>query len=306
MLFVSNVCGQVPIGGHTWNLPLQMQLYAVLPFAVWAMQPRSAAFRSRLAWSCLAAIMVSSLYQTWVVISWDLMWPIPEQAAFNQGASAGHDPESVRMSRTYFGLLYMAFMARMTDFAAGVLVYIALTSEAVQDASRRHSRLCSGVSCIFLAISGYMCFGGHVALRPTADFEATLSLRISMLVLGKGLWCPLSTAWLLLHLMLQPDNATRRVAKFMSSSRWNALAKRTYSVFLVHPLVLVWLFQAADMPQLIGPLHSLPSYATLCLATLAASLVVGSILDMVVAACEHFAMWLATVKHYPGKNRKVK
>ena len=281
MLFITNILGQVPIGGHTWNIPLQMQFYAVLPLALWALHPRLAGFRSRLAYSCLACVILSSLYQAWVVLGQKLTWPIPEQAAFNQGASAGHDPEAVRMARTYFSLLYMSFIARMTDFAAGVLVYIVLTSPAATNYLKAYHRMCSLISTVILAILAYVCLGGRVALKPTVDPSASLILRIGMLVAAKGLCCPMSTAWLLLHLMLQLDVATRHLVRFLSSPKWNTMAKQSYSVFLWHPLVLVWVFQVVDTISLIGPLHDFPTYVLLCFTTLVLSFGVASIQDAI-------------------------
>ena len=175
----------------------------------------------------------------------------------------------------------MSFITRMMDFAAGILVYLVLTSHQVKSHLQAKHRICSCVTIVIIAILVYMCCRGHVALRPMADHTASLMLRVGMLGAVKGLWCPLSVAWLLLHIMLQGDATARHMARFLSSSKWDVLADRSYSVFLLHPLVLVWVFQVVDVTVLIGPLNDFTTYIFLCMTTLVISLLAASIQDTV-------------------------
>ena len=156
-------------------------------------------------------------------------------------------------------------MSRMVDFALGVLLYLITSSDRACAVLRSHARTCTAVSTLNAAFAVSACLG-RMDIRPQPGRVDPISARLGVRVLASGVIFPAVTAWLVLYILIRPDQPSTWVAAFLGSQKWARLSVRTCSVFLLHPFVVFGLFQAipAAVASAFGPLENLSTYAAVC------------------------------------------
>ena len=239
--------------------------------------------RRRLAVACGLGILGSALYKAAVVVYFDVPDPLP-MLAYLDGipGSGGHSIREVHAAFDWLNWLHSAFLARITDFSLGTIIYLMTSSEQATRALRTHPWVCHGVTAVCSALGFVACFPRAVAaisLRPSDNVRGPLAQSLIMVVGIQGLLVPLSAAWLLLYVLVQPGGVSRYAASFLGSRKWDWLAARSYSVFLLHTLVTLWLFQLLSVTSLIGPLEELHTYLAVCGLVLGTSTALAWLLD---------------------------
>ncbi|KAK9819223.1 hypothetical protein WJX74_008067 [Apatococcus lobatus] len=76
-LLISNITLDMRSFIFCWNIADQMQFYLLFPLAILLLKPRAPSFRSRLTWSCIAAIVIATLYRIAVVIAFNIQAQLP-------------------------------------------------------------------------------------------------------------------------------------------------------------------------------------------------------------------------------------
>ena len=282
----------------TWNIPIQMQFYLLFPLVILALRgplsKRPSAelsrktLRHRLATACGLSIVASALYKAAVVIHRDVPDPLPMLAYLDPiPGSGGHSTKDVHAAFDWLNWLHSAFLARCTDFSLGTLIYLITSSEEATRALRARPWVCNGVTAVCSALGFVACFPRAVApisLRPSDNIRGPLAQSLIVVVGIQGLLVPISAAWLLLYALVQPGGVSRYAASFLGSRRWDWLAARSYSVFLLHTLVTLLLFKLLPITSLIGPLEELHTYLMVCGLVLGISTVTSWLLDNLIAA----------------------
>ncbi|KAK9819204.1 hypothetical protein WJX74_004428 [Apatococcus lobatus] len=259
-LLISNITLDMRSFLFSWNVPIQMQFYLLLPLIILFLRPQTPFFRHRLAWTCAVVAIAATLYRVWVVFTFNLQGVLPIGSHTH---AASHDAASVAAAWSFLTWLYASFMSRAMDFALGVLLYLITSSDRACALLRSHARTCTATSALTAAFAISACFG-PMDIRPQPDRVDPITARLGVHVLAFGVVFPSITAWLMLYTLVRPDQPSTWAAAFLGSRSWGWLSDRTYSVFLLHPFVAYGLFQAMPVTSVIGPLESLSTYAAVC------------------------------------------
>ena len=259
-----------------------MQMYLGLPLVLHILRPHAAQFRSRVTCCCIAAIAFSLLYQTFVICAYEISLPLPLFAIWDSSKSTGHSIESQNIAWAFYIRIYTSLLARLADMAAGILVYIIATSPAACSIVRSRPSACTKAAAVAALGSIVQSFSGIAALQSKADLDMSLIVRLGGLVGIMGAWSLLSTAWLLLWVIIQPDAASKQAAALLSSAKWDFLSERSYSVSLLHWPLLLCVFRCIPVTASIGPIHSLRTFAILYMIIVVASLACATIQDWLI------------------------
>ena len=79
----------------SWNVPIQMQFYLLLPLIILSLRPqgpKGPLFRRRLALMCALAAVIATLYRIWVVITFNV------QVSFSQPYAQEHYQNGLQIS----------------------------------------------------------------------------------------------------------------------------------------------------------------------------------------------------------------
>ncbi|KAK9815970.1 hypothetical protein WJX74_009378 [Apatococcus lobatus] len=245
-------------------------------------------FRRRLMIACVLGILASALYKAAIVIYFDIPDPLP-MLAYLDGipGSGGHSLQEVHAAFNWLNWLHSAFLARITDFSLGTLIYLITSWQPATKALSAHPWVCSGVTAACSGLGFVACFPRAIApisLRPSDNVRGPLVQSLIVVVGIQGLLVPLSAAWLLLYVLVQPGGVSGYAASFLGSPKWDWLAAHSYSVFLLHTLVTLWLFQLIPVVSVIGPLEELHTYLVVCGLVLGVSTGLAWLLDSLIAA----------------------
>ena len=256
-LLISNITLDMRSFIFCWNIPVQLQFYLLLPLIGLLLQPQSPSFRRRIAWTCVLAAVVATLYRIAIVMAFSIQAQLPIGA---HSHAASHHPSSVVAAWGFLDWLYSAFISRMTDLALGILIYLIIASPRACAAIRSRPWVCTIVSALVSAFVVSTCLADS-DIRPRPEEVAPLSARLGVQVVAFGVVVPVTMAWLVLYVLVQPGWPARRAAEILGSPKWDWLAARTYSVFLLHPFVAFGLFQTVPVTSWIGPLAHFSTYA---------------------------------------------
>ncbi|KAK9865979.1 hypothetical protein WJX84_007791 [Apatococcus fuscideae] len=279
-----------------WNIPVQMQFYLLFPLILVGLAASKGHLRARLVPTCVLGIVASVLYKAWVTIYFDLPDPVPIFAYldFVEG-SGGHQPASVRAAFAWLNWLHSSFSSRVTDFSCGVLIYLIVSSPRATAALRRRPLVCGAVSAVCCLLGFVACFPRAVApisLRPRPHMKTSIAQSLVSLVAVQGLLVPLSAAWLLVYILVQPGWPSRWLASLLGSKKWDWFAARSYSVFLLHAFVTLWLFELVPVTTVLGPLEEFRTYLVVCLSVLSIATMLAWLQDSLVSA---------TISHWTQK-----
>ena len=273
---------------------MQMQIYAGLPLILTLLRPRKQGFRQRVAITCVLVIALSLAYQAWIVWEHRISLPLPQFAMWDQGPSTGHTSEAKRMAWAFYKHLYTSLLARIADASGGVLLYILATSNDVRRCLHAHACACTVGSAIAFVGSIVQIFSGIATLQPEADPHLPLFLRLGGLVGLMSAWALAASGWLLLYTIVQPDRASRKVARWLSSRALGIVAEHSYSISLLHWPLLIMLFRCLPVAASIGPLSSLRTFTAVYFVLLILCIAAASLQDHLVGAAVSLGQsWLA-------------
>ena len=238
-----------------------MQMYVIIPMALALLRPRETGFRGRLQGACGLTMLASIAYQCWMVVTHRISLPLPLFAIWDAGASAGHSLEASRMAWAFYKNIYASLPARAADVAGGILAYELATNLGVCQCMRAQPRRCTIAACVAFVGSAVQIFSGIAALKPEADPDMPLSIRLAGLVGIMAVWALAASTWLLLYIIVQPDQPSRYAASFLSAEFWQPIDARSYSVSLLHWPILLMVFRCIPVASTIG---SLLSFKTFC------------------------------------------
>lgn len=278
VLLVANLANAYKLVPHGWSISVQAQWYLVFPIVLCFLGPHQPGFRRRVGLACIGCFTASTAYQAWVVHAFSILLPVP-WAGFNFGLSSGHKARDVQMAWDYFSWVYGSFVARLADFAAGALVYLIAATPSAAHRVRSKPHTCTFAAALALVGALTICFGGGVAAYPAADPTIPPSVRFSVLIGVMAVWIPVSTAWLMLYVMLQPDAMSKLAAQFLSWDAWNSLAERSYSAYCLHWEVLFWIFWLLPVTDIIGPLNNSITYLLVWAMTISCTLALAGLQD---------------------------
>lgn len=255
-LLISNITLDMRSYIFCWNVPVQMQFYLLFPLVVLSLRPHAPRFRQRLAWACITAILAATFYRIAVVLVFGIQAQLPIGA---HSHAPSHHPTSVAAAWGFLDWLYSSFVGRMTDFALGILVYLIASSPRACQALSRWRWLCTFAS-VLVATFVVSTSLADSDIRPRPGEDTPLAARLGIQVMAFGIVIPMTMAWAILYLVVQPDLPSRWVAIMAGSKAGDFLAARTYSVFLLHPLVIFGLFQLVPVTSWFGPLEAFSTY----------------------------------------------
>lgn len=264
-----------------------MQVYFLLPLLLCLLQPRRACFRKRVMLACVVAMALSVLYQVHVVAGHKISLPLPLFAIWDADSSAGHSAEARRMAWAFYMNIYASLFARTADVAAGVWVYLAATSPSVCHTLRAHRQACTLAAAVASLGSAAQIFSGIAALQPESDSSLPFAIRLAGLIGIVGLWSLLAVSWLLLYMIVQPDDASAWVAAMLSSPKWTPLADRSYSISLLHWPLMLMIFRWIPITAVIGPLHSFSTFCAVFAIVFVASFGAAAVQDAVIGWVMH-------------------
>ncbi|KAK9865974.1 hypothetical protein WJX84_002961 [Apatococcus fuscideae] len=227
-LLISNITLDMRSFIFCWNIPVQLQFYLLLPLIGLLLQPQSPSFRRRIAWTCVLAAVVATLYRIVIVMAFSIQAQLPIGA---HSHAASHHPSSVVAAWGFLDWLYSAFISRMTDLALGILIYIIIASPRACAAIRSRPWVCTIVSALVSAFVVSTCLADS-DIRPRPEEVAPLSARLGVQVVAFGVVVPVTLAWLVLYVLVQPGWPARRAAEILGSPK--TLYHKNYSPYTTH------------------------------------------------------------------------
>ena len=295
-LLISNITLDMRSFLFTWNVPVQMQFFLLLPLVILLLRPQRLFIRRRIAWACVLAIVMALMYRTIVVLAFNFQASLPVGAHTH---AASHHPASVAAAWNIMIWLHASFMSRMTDFALGMFIYLILSSPKACAAIRSRPWVCTAVSAVAAAFTVSTCTG-EMDIRPRPLQIDSMAARMGVHVAACGIAIPFTTAWLILYSLVDPDAPSRWAAAVLGSPKWSWLAARTYSVFLLHPFVMFGLFQAIPVVSCIGQLENLSTYTIVTGLVLAISFGLAWVqdvtLDLIVSKAQNISIGVKAAK----------
>ena len=220
-----------------------------------------------------------------VLIEWMLSLPLSLLAIWNSGDSAGHSAESERMAWAYYSLIYGSAAARVVDVAVGLIVYVLSASPVVSAWLCARPRGCSITAALALAGSILQSSSGIAALQSEAYPDLSAVARYAGLIGTLGMGAVFATAWLMLYVIVRPDDASKRAAAMFNLPMWDCVASRSYSVYLLHYPLLLILFRCFPVTAMLGQLHNFRTFFVVYLMVVVLSLAAASVQDALVAKC---------------------
>lgn len=245
LTFSVNLAWRLGIVNYQWNLGPQVQFWAVVPLALLALQPARQGFRARLARACISVMALSLVYRAVMVHVWGVTVPFSLYAldTFNVAGSAGHDPQHEQMCAQFFYGIHASLAARSFDFAAGILIYIAITSPSAIQRIRSRPAVCTSVTGAVVVVNAILCLSGDKAHEGHAFPPAPPAVSYIVHLVVIGMLCPLSVIWTLLYILAQPDALSRYLGNVLSSKPFKFGAGISMSFWMVDwPVITLMLY----------------------------------------------------------------
>ncbi|MGQ0442146.1 MAG: acyltransferase family protein [Methylophilaceae bacterium] len=220
-LYVSNFLDyQHQAAGWTWSLAVEEQFYFIYPLILMAVFK----WAKHLGWVLLALLFASIAVNTALVLNDELLRTTPSSVIYSYGDFYHH----------FFTVLYDDLYTRFGGLVVGCLAAYAMHFHQAKLAQVTNSNF--GLAMTLLGVSLVVFFMAFPAFSH--EYDAYQTLHVLYYIFNHTLFA-LGVGILIIAMLLQQHLIANVFRWFFSLSFWYPIASLSYSLYLIHLVVMV-------------------------------------------------------------------